>query len=146
MYLGVSRAKHYMKIKYVLYGKLTDDVIAGIPGILAVCDDEFVPPLSERYVACGDSVPSLRGYIENIICSCDLFAIAIDDETDRIIGFASAQTEHVDIEMFGDIDTTYISTICILRKYRRHGIANELYRMIETYTDENGNGIVTLRT
>ena len=135
-----------MKIKYVLYGKLTDDVIAGIPGILAACDDEFVPPLSERYVACGDSAPSLRGYIENIICSCDLFAIAIDDETDKIIGFASAQTEHVDIEMFGDVETTYISTICIFRKYRSHGIANELYRMIETYAEENGNGIVTLRT
>ena len=125
---------------------MTDDVIDGIADILAACDDEFVPLLSERYVAGGDSVPSLRGYIENIICSCDLFAIAIDDETDRIIGFASAQTEHVDIEMFGDVETTYISTICILWKYRRHGIANELYRMIETYAEENSNGIVTLRT
>ena len=39
-----------MKIKYVLYGKLTDDVIAGIADILTACNDEFVPPLSERHV------------------------------------------------------------------------------------------------
>lgn len=48
-----------MKIKYVLYGKLTDDIITGIPGILAACDDEFVPLLSERYVASGGSETSL---------------------------------------------------------------------------------------
>lgn len=135
-----------MTTKYLLNENLTDAVIDGIADILTACDDEFVPPLSERYVASGDNASSLHGYIENIICSCNLFAIAIDDETDRIIGFASAQTEHVDIEMFGDVETTYISTLCILRKYRRHGIANELYRMIETYAEENGNGIVTLRT
>ena len=135
-----------MAIKYLLNENLTDAVIDGIADVITACDDEFVPPLSERYVASGDSTTSLSGYIESVICSCNLFAVAIDDESDTIIGFASAQMRHVDIEMFGDIDTTYISTICVLRKYRRHGIANELYAMIEIYAKRNGNGIVTLRT
>ena len=54
-----------MTISYVLNEKLidnvvdVDNVIDGIASILTTCNDEFVPPLSERYVASGGSETSL---------------------------------------------------------------------------------------
>lgn len=40
-----------MTISYMLSDRLTEKIINGITAILAVCNDEFVPSLSERYMA-----------------------------------------------------------------------------------------------
>lgn len=106
----------------------------GVYRLLAACDKEFVPPLSNRtttmqhgFTDTGDG--SLQNYFDSM--AKQAFLVAVDDG--EVVSFLSYQPH--------DDGSCYVTAVCTGHSHRNQGIASSLYDYLE-----NRFRIVTIRT
>lgn len=71
--------------------------------------------------------------------------IFVYEMNNRVVGHAFCITKEVkDDNLLMDSKTLYIDDICVLEKYRRMGIAKELFEYVKKYAKDNGYYNITL--
>lgn len=106
------------------------------------CDEEFLPPLTQKRVITGEENKKdlIRKYIEE---KRDTNAYILVYEGNEIIGFVN-YIENFYLEGFPF--SLHIDTICIARNYRGIGISQILYNKIEEIAEEKNINYITLGT
>lgn len=141
-------------IRDIPAGKLTASQSGQVVALLEACDTDFVPPLSSRCSVTQeefadthasefqcDGMPAYyRAIIEQQPC-----LLATMPDTDGVVGILSYIPRHImpaQSGMPGEI-ATYVSTVCVAKDKRGHGIGRALYDGIIA---KNGTGIIATRT
>jgi len=131
----------------------TDEIKEQIWQILCECDKEFIPALSARESSTQGNLnnnTSLdvkpQSYFENMITQN--FILAIDEETGSLVGFMTFRSNYHCEELKDYAPSNYITTICVKKDYRNHGITKGFYEVIlENVEDaELASNFVTTRT
>ena len=132
------------------------DCIENLRNLIAECEGDFLPPLSERYREDGDAYephdvsPYMLRFLKR-----PLF-IAFDG-TENIVGCLSYKnligmriSEHSELdELSLDVccdDTMYITTICVSGTARKMGIASKLYDAFDLYAKQIGAHRLSVKT
>lgn len=111
-----------------------------IKKIMESCDNDFIPPMSYRDSSTADiNEQSLHGkniipYWEQILMQNNIVAL-IDNE---IVAFLSFRHDYIKDKFQPVVQNeiiNYISTICVLKKYRGHHITSHFYEMLENNND-----------
>lgn len=131
-----------MKIEYVLLKELTPYYEFGVKSLLKEADLEFVPPLSKRKSSTDKSfnfdnndINSYYGALKS-----QSFILALDEG--KLIGFLSYIPEH-DLTLDGQtLKCDYISTIIVSKKYRKHKVCSEMYKILF----KNNKNVLVTRT
>lgn len=122
-----------MKIKY--FERVTKEAyLSDIMELLALCDQEFIPPLSARNSTIqsnlgpqGEKKEKPVAYFENI--QHQPAFLAIDD--DHVIGFMSLKKNYVCEEIPpAHSPNVYVTTVIVHPHYRRHGVTNSFYHYL----------------
>lgn len=131
-----------MQIKFEFYDQidLNTEIAESIYDLLVTCDEEFVPSLSTRNTttqigfdsACIASDKQPYQYWVNILKQKNILAI-VDGHIVGIMSFRYNYKlgEYFDIGVQRDAINNYVSTICIDKNYRGHGMGRKLYDYIE---------------
>ena len=126
--------------------KEKDEVLA----ILNACNRDFCPPLSQR---ADTSQKNLEQGTENEDGVMNYFKAVLEQHTavgktdGKIISFLSYKTDYSckELEKFGSV--YYLTTLCVLPRYRGLGYSEEMYKaVIENIFSGDGDAVVTLRT
>lgn len=139
-----------MSIRYEQFTVLPDIYHDDIVRLLVMTDKEFVPPLSARSDTTQTDFHAMAA-AQGEKCSISLyfkallrqgFILAIAD--DKVVGFLSYIKDYVILnEIEVPEKNAYVSTICVDPGYRRRGITNHFYELLEANPD---NQLVYTRT
>ena len=122
----------------------------GIRSILEECDDEFVPPLSERtspwqtgftgngIAPMADGIGSYMGNMEE-----ESFLVMTERGSDVPLAFLAYMPGHVHPEETDGETVDYVSTICTRHAHRGHGVARRLYEALEQFACHD---VIVVRT
>lgn len=111
-----------------------------IKKIMEACDNDFIPPMSYRNSPTADiKDQSLHDkdiipYWEQILMQNNIVAF-IDNE---MVAFLSFRHDYIKDKFQPVVQNeiiNYISTICVLKKYRGHHITSHFYEMLENNND-----------
>lgn len=135
-------------IKLSLQAPLEQDAYSDIYNLLVACDDEFCPPLSQRYSThqaelsphdAPASQPANGPLLYFNEMKQQSFVLAREDG--RLVGFLSYIADHR--IPYADEPSAYISTVLVDPRDRGKGIGSSLYAYLE---NELHPGLITLRT
>ena len=148
-----------MSIRLEDFESVDDEHSQMVIDLLTACDDEFVPPLSSRHSTTQrelESVIANTAGITTVIVGAVIeyfddmrrhpIVLAVDegDDGERLVGFVSYIRDYrLD---FIDEPVTYVSTICVDKRRRKHGTASRLYERLEDIVHSQGGGVIALRT
>ena len=132
-----------IRLEFIGTLKSFDDPVAvAMRKLIVMCDEDFIPPLSYR----ADTVTpiakmdvhekNLEPYFKmvskqnNVVAYCD----------DEIVAFMSFRHDYPhdhfnSVVQDGDV-INYVSTICVDKDFRRHGIAKSFYDLIENKNND----------
>ena len=110
------------------------NISASVWHLVKMCDKEFVPPLSSRNSTVSRNLKNELlittdepvTYFEMLKTQYLLIARYLN----AIVGFMSFRNRYSADELNGWNPSNYITTICIDKNYRKHGIGSALYRTI----------------
>jgi len=113
--------------------------------IIDECSHEFFPPLTarksttEKNLAGGDNTVDIGtdAYVEGLLAQENIFATSDNDD---LIGFMSFIHNRLGEPIFDNLNygtNNYISTICIKKQFRNHGIGQLFYDFIEHSLPDN---------
>lgn len=120
---------------------LTENDKSQIWDILCQCDDEFYPRLSLResssqkdLTGTGAGTAKPETYFREMIQQD--FILAYDETGKTVTGFMTFKQNYIcsALEPFGV--SLYITTVCVRKELRGHGIMKALYKCMETQVPE----------
>lgn len=132
-----------LNVTYEYVGTIEDEaseIAVAIKGIMESCDDDFIPPMSCRNSATADineqtlHSKDIVPYWQQILSQKNIVAY-INNE---IVGFLSFRHDYVRDKFLPVVQNeviNYISTICIIKKYRGQHITSHFYDMLENNND-----------
>ena len=132
-----------LNVTYEYVGTIEDEesaIAVAIREIMESCDDDFIPPMSYRNSSTADlNEQTLHSrdiipYWKQILSQKNIVAY-INDE---IVGFLSFRHDYVKDKFLPVVQNeviNYISTICIIKKYRGQHITSHFYDMLENNND-----------
>lgn len=129
---------------------MPDEYRDAIREILRECDDEFVPPLSQRSSPWQTTFTADRGvpmtdgiasYMQNM--EKESFLVMTEESSDVPLAFLAYMPGHVHPEETDDETVDYVSTICTRHAHRGHGVAKRLYEALERFACHD---VIVVRT
>ena len=140
---------HAEKIIVTYFHRMPSRYRDEMRAVLEACDEEFVPPLSQRSLpwqtkpenSPESSEPAgIGAYLRSLE---DESFLVMTDADDRVVAFLSYMPSHVHPEETEGRETSYVTTICVLPTYRRHGLARRMYEILVSFVPSN---TITVRT
>jgi ribosomal protein S18 acetylase RimI-like enzyme len=134
-----DNTKLVIRLEFV--GSLTNTentVSKAIKNLIVMCDEDFIPPLSYR----GDTVEILAEMVMNEKKDYEPYFKKVSAQNniiaycgDKVVAFMSFKHDvphdHLSsVAKDGDV-VNYVTTICVDKSFRRHGIAGCFYDFIE---------------
>lgn len=121
-----------MKIKY--YKKITDKGIQkDLYDLLALCDKEFVPPLSARSSTTqadlkgGSTSAGVDAYFSEVLKQSAL--VVVNDG--KVVGFMTFKKDYVCENISPEyLPNLYVTTVIVHPDFRHHGIAGKFYKKL----------------
>lgn len=129
------------------YTVLPDAMRSQVYQLLEKCENEFMPPLSQRVSTRqsnlvdtdSSSATGIGSYFDEM--AEQSFLLAVSDTDGRLLAFLSYIPSRQLPEEILDRESSYVSTICTAHEARGNGIARALYTALEETTD-----VITIRT
>jgi ribosomal protein S18 acetylase RimI-like enzyme len=142
--MEASKTGSAITLEYI--GSLTDIASTNaksIKSVLEQCDNDFIPPLSCRESStaavaaqCNLHARDIQPYFEQVLAQKNIVAYSGNDIV-ALMSFRHNFPNHFYFPTIVKEDDVinYVTTICVLEKYRGYSLAKRLYDFIENVDD-----------